>query len=241
MIPEIAALKRLQELDEVAAAFVYNRTGAVLAAAVPKNYTLPVLEQLIGQFRRITDLVDKAKIRFREMRFSFDGFTVWMKVFGQDLTLVVFIQPKAAISPLRQPINLTVVNLEKAILGAADKREESPVESLANMAHRAEMELIREVRGGRDEIFMDRLGVLVEIFVGPHAQEVLGATLRDVEIGVTFDTRVAMLRLADMVSARISNVERRKYFLEAAGDLIDRMEFEFNSAESKSPGGVSKK
>lgn len=227
MIPEITALKRLQELDEVAAAFVFNRSGVVLAAAVPENYTLPVLEQLIGQLRRITDLVDKAKIRLRETRFSFDGFSVWMKVFGQDLTLVVFIHSKASISQLRQPINLTVVNLEKAILGAADKREESPVESLANMAHRAEMELIREERGGRDQIYLERLGILVELFVGPHALEIIGATLRDVEIGVTFDTRPEMLSLADMVSIRISNVERRKYFLEAAADLVDRMEYEF--------------
>lgn len=235
MIPEIPALTRLQELDEVAAAFVYNRSGGVLAAAVPPNYTEAVIGQLIGHIRRITDLVDKAKIRLREARFSYFGFTVWLKVFGQDLTLVVFIHPKAAISPLRQPINLTVVNLERAISGIADKREASPAESLATMAHRAEMELIREIRGARDQEYLDRLGVLVELFVGPNAQEAMGTTLREVDVGVTFDTRPAMTRLADLVSARISNVERRKYFLEAAGDLIDRMEYAFQNPEPVQP------
>ncbi|MDX6766771.1 MAG: hypothetical protein SFU85_08265 [Candidatus Methylacidiphilales bacterium] len=224
MIPNIPALDRLQALEEVAAAFVYSRDGRVLAAAVPKNYTVQILEQLIGHLRRITDLVDRAKIRLRELRFQFQGFTLWVKVFGQEHTLVVFIQPKASVANLRQPINLTVVNLERALLGGSDKKQPESAESLAAMAHRAEMELVRQDRGSHDQAYIEQLGTLMELFVGPSAHEVVGTVLREVEIGVTFDSRAEMLRLADMAGSRISSVERRKFFLEAAGDLVDRVE-----------------
>lgn len=222
--PEIPALNRLRDLDEVAAAFVYDKDVRVLAAAVPDHYTDIVLEQLVRRLQQITDLVDRAKVRLREMRFTFEGFSVWLKVFGQGLTLVVFIQPRAAIFPLRQPINLTVVNLEKALNQARMEGLADASESLAVMAHRAEMELIRAQTGHLDQKFLEQMKVLAEVMIGPHAQDFINLSMREMDASSTFDTRPNMEKLAGLVANHIPNVERRQFFLAEMDDIIERNE-----------------
>lgn len=232
--PEIPALNRLRALDEVAAAFVYDKDVRVLAAAVPAHYTDIVLEQLVRRLQQITDLVDRAKIRLRETRFTFEGFTVWLKVFGQGLTLVVFVQPKAAIFPLRQPINLTVVNLEKALGQARDALDASSPESLAAMAHRAEMELMRAQTGHQDQKFLEQMGVLTEALIGPHAQDYVNMSLRELDASTTFESRPNMQKLAEMIGSHIPNVERRQFFLAEADDVIERNEATPENGAAKS-------
>jgi predicted regulator of Ras-like GTPase activity (Roadblock/LC7/MglB family) len=234
-LTEIPALTRLRDLDEVSAAFVYSRDGLILAAAVPGHYTEATLEQLVRRLKQITDLVDKAKIRLRETRFTFEGFTVWLKVFGSDMTLVVFVQPKASIFPLRQPINLTVVNLEKAITAALYENEAVSEESLTAMAHRAEMELLRSQTGYQDQIFLEQLNILVETFIGPHGQDYVNQSLREMNAGTAFDSRATMQALVDLVGAHIANVERRQFFLTEAGDVIDRNERDLPPPPTSAP------
>jgi hypothetical protein len=221
---EVPALNRLRDLDEVAAAFVYDGDARILAAAVPAHYTELVLEQLVRRLQQITDLVERAKIRLRETRFSFEGFTVWLKTFGQGLTLVVFVQPKAAIFPLRQPINLTVVNLEKALGLALEQSGQETGESLAAIAHRAEMELMRAQTGHQDQLFLDQMALLAEVLIGPQAQDIVNQSLREIEASTSFDTRPSMQRLAELIGENIPNVERRQFFLAEASDVIDRNE-----------------
>lgn len=232
---EVPALTRLHALEEVAAAFVYDRDASILAAAVPPGYTEAVLAQLARRLQQITDLVRKARIQQRETRFTFDGFTVWLKTFGNDLTLVVFVQAKASILTLRQPINLTVVNLEKAILGIADVRDPESSRTLTAMAHRAEMELMRQGRGMEDQVFIDRLGILAEFCIGPTGGEHIGHCLRQLEATVNLGQREMMQRLVDLVGEFIPNVERRQFFLAEAADMIDRIELEQAAPASPLP------
>jgi hypothetical protein len=232
---EVPALRRLYDLEEVAAAFVYDRDAKVLAAAVPAGYTEAVLEQLARRLQQITDLVGKARIRTRETRFVYDGFTVWLKTFGSDWTLVVFVQARASILPLRQPINLTVVNLEKAILGTTESRDPESSLTLTALAHRAEMELMRETTGVQDQVFVGRLGILAEFCIGPTGGEHIGHCLRQMEATADLSQRAMMLKLAELVGEHIPNVERRQFFLAEAGDLVDRMEWEATQAAAPSP------
>jgi hypothetical protein len=233
---EVPALNRLRDLDEVAAAFVYDSNARILAAAVPEHYTAQVLEQLVLRLQQITGLVDRAKIRLRETRFTFEGFTLWLKTFGQGMTLVVFVRPKAAIFPLRQPINLTVVNLEKALGVALEQSGQETGESLAAMAHRAEMELMRAQTGHQDQLFLEQMTLLAEMLIGPLAQDIVNQSLLQIEARTSFDTRPSMQRLAELIAEHIPNVERRQFFLAEAGDVIDRNEKLFQAtASSQAP------
>lgn len=221
---EVPALNRLCDLDEVAAAFVYDTHGQIMAAAVPAHYSESVLEQLVRRLQQITELVERAKIRLRETRFTYEGFTVWLKVFGQRMTLVVFVQPQASIFALRQPINLTVVNLEKALGVALEQAGVEKEESLAALAHRAEMELMRARTGVQDQVFLDQIAILAETLIGPQANDLINHSLREIEASASFDSRASMQHLVELISAHIPNVERRQFFLSEAADVIDRNE-----------------
>jgi len=235
---EVPALNRLRDLDEVAAAFVYSTDGRIMAAAVPAHYTESVLEQLVRRLQQITELVERAKIRLRETRFTYEGFTVWLKSFGQGMTLVVFVQPKASIFPLRQPINLTVVNLEKALGLALEQAGVETEESLAAMAHRAEMELMRAQTGHQDQVFLDQMAVLAETLIGPQAQDLVSQSLREIEASTSFDSRATMQQLVELIGAHIPNVERRQFFLSEAADVIDRNEKLAPAPSSKAAGAA---
>ncbi|MEM6602143.1 MAG: hypothetical protein AAF649_12215, partial [Verrucomicrobiota bacterium] len=87
----IPALNRLLDLEEVAAVFTYTSDLKLEAAAVPPNYTEQLLEQLVLRIDQVLSLTRKAHVGFKEVIFTFEGHTLWIKAYGHDHFLALFI------------------------------------------------------------------------------------------------------------------------------------------------------
>ncbi len=230
---EIAALKRLHDLDEIAAAYVYNDEGHILAAAVPPHYNDATLIQLTLRIRSVTELVLKARTTLKEIRLSYEGYSLWLKTFGKGMCLVVFVLPHVDRTSLRQPINLTVVNLEKAILGAldADKNiQESRM--LSKLAHQAEIEIMMQESGADGGGAYEKISTLAEYFLGPMGPNTLEKALREKQMRLPLQKRADAQTIVELCAARIHNIERKKFFLETAMDMIERLEIEWNKPKA---------
>ncbi|MGF1679110.1 MAG: hypothetical protein ACFCUX_07950 [Candidatus Methylacidiphilales bacterium] len=222
----IPALSRLLDLEEVAAVFTYKSDLKVEAAAVPPHYTEPLVEQLILRIDQVMSLTRKAHVGFKEAIFSFDGYALWVKSFGSDGFLALFLMPDANLSLLRQPINLAVVNLDSASQRRLDIETSTGNTELLNAAYRAEMELLQSDRPEvNDEKFL-KLCALSEFFIGPVAAEILEYGLRDQKVELPFSNRSEMIRIVDFASKLISNVDHKKMYLDECAELIERMEID---------------
>jgi len=220
----IPALNRLLDLEEVAAVFIYTSDLKLEAAAAPPNYTEQLLEQLVLRIDQVLSLTRKAHVGFKEVIFTFEGHTLWVKAFGHENFLALFIAAGSDLSLLRQPINLAVVNLDSH----SQRRVESDTSvgntELLNAAHRAEMELLQSDRQQvTDENFM-QLSALTEFFLGIMANEILEYGLRDQEVTLPFSSKKDMVHLVDYASRLIANVEHKKMYLDECAELIERLE-----------------
>jgi hypothetical protein len=178
--------------------------------------------------------VERTKVPMREARFTFESYGVWLKVFGGNNILAIFLQPGTIANLLRQPINLAIVNLEKAL---SRQDEEGPVSEaamlLATAAHHAELAMLQVDGQDSNEVF-ERLVVQAEYFFGPVAVELMEHGLRSKQLSLPLRDGKEMRELAAYCAESIDSSEVKKMYLEMADDLIECLELEL---QLKSPAG----
>jgi len=230
---ELAALTRLCELEEIAACFVFTRDGKVLGRAVPSTYSETMLEQVILVLKQVMASVEKTKVPMREARFVFESYGLWLKVFGGNQILAIFLQPGTIATILRQPINLAVVNLEKALSRMDD---EGPVGEtaimLASAAHQAELEMLKVDGEDSNEVF-ERLVIVGESFFGPLAVEIMEHGLRAKQLRLPLKDGKEMRELVAFCSESMENIETKKFYMDMADELIECLELEILSPKTK--------
>ncbi|NJK92441.1 MAG: hypothetical protein HC904_11775 [Blastochloris sp.] len=220
------ALSRLCELEEIAACFVFTREGKIVARAVPENYTELMLAQVTMVLGQVIASVEKTKVPMREARFVFESYGVWLKFFGFRQILAIFLHPGTQANLLRQPINLAIVNLEKALNRDQDERPVSEMaEMLAASAHQAELEMLRVEGVDTNEVF-ERLVSLTEFFLGPVAVEVLEHGLRERQMHLPIQSRKDLVELVEYCLNVMDNPEVKKAYADMADDLMERVELE---------------
>jgi len=223
---DVPALNRLLDLEEIAAVFTYTSDLKVEAAATPPNYTEQLVEQLILRIDQVLSLTRKAQVGFKEVIFTFEGHTLWVKAYGYDYFLALFIAPDADLALLRQPINLALVNLDSSSSRRVEADTSVGNTDLLNAAHRAEMELLQSEREEiYDENFI-KLSLLTEYFLGVAGREILEYALRDQEVMLPFSSKADMVHVVDFAARVISNVDHKKMFLDECAELIERLEIE---------------
>lgn len=236
---EIPALTRLLDLDEVAAVFTYTGDLQLQGAAVPQNYSEQLLEQLILRIDQVLSLTRKAQAGFREVQLIYEGHILWVKAFGHDQFLVLFLTAGTDISLLRQPVNLAVVNLDSSSQRRMENDSSVGNTDLLNAAYRAEMELLQADRPEVNDDKFLKLALLAEVFLGPAGSEILEYALRDQHIELPFTSKAEMIHVVDFAARLISNVEYKKMFLDECAELMERLECEFPVPDEPSETTVS--
>lgn len=222
---ELPALTRLTDLDEVAASFVFTQEGKIIGSALPPNYTETMLMQVILVLKQVIKTVDKTKSPLRELRFAFENYTIWLKLFGSDKKiLAVLLQSTASPAILRQPVNLAIVNLEKALNTLEDNLPLTDASrSLANAAHLAELAMLK-LEGEDSNGSFESMVLLSESFFGTIAGEVLEHGLRSKQLGLPINDGAQMRSLMNYCADLIMQSEIKKIYLETMDDLIERLE-----------------
>lgn len=238
MSEHVNALERLTEMEHIAATFVYDEEGRILASAVPPHYNDATLAQLVMRIRMVVDLVRSARVNMKEVRLGYEAYTLWLKAVGRKMTLAIFVEPNADISAMRQPINLAAVTLEKAIL-TVQQASGTGMESreLASLAQKAEVELMLAESGEEGEASYRKLTLLAEFFLGPSGPYKLEKAMREKQIRLPYHSRGEMQKVVDLCAEHIHNIDRRKRFIQQADDLMDTLEGQWTSDVESGHGG----
>jgi len=127
------ALRKVTALPGVKAAFVFDQFHTVIARDVPGQYSNDILKRIAAQLSQLALFSWKAKVLTQEFRLVYEKYAVYTRLFAKNFYLVVFMEKNLEASDFRQPLNLSVLVLDRAL------RSEDVFESNRAMAKVAQL------------------------------------------------------------------------------------------------------
>ncbi len=112
------ALRKVTALPGVRAAFVFDQFQNVVARDVPGQYSNEILKRIASQLYQLALFSSKSKVLTQEFRLVYDKCAVYTRLFAKSFYLVVFMEKNLEPSDFRQPLNLSVLVLDR---GAAER------------------------------------------------------------------------------------------------------------------------
>ena len=109
------ALRKVTALPGVKAAFVFDQFHAVIARDVPGQYSNDILKRIASQLYQLALISWKAKVLTQEFRLVYDKYAVYARLFAKNFYLVVFMEKNLEPGDFRQPLNLSVLVLDRAL------------------------------------------------------------------------------------------------------------------------------
>jgi hypothetical protein len=197
------ALKKITALNDgvgVRAAFVFNQYQAILAREVPENYGNDVLKRIAGQIHQMAVLSWNSGAVTQEFRLVYDKMVVYTRLFAQQLYLVVFLDKSADTPELRQPMNLSVLMLEKAFRRGQEKFENTPMALVAALAEQS-----LRTAADRDETFAGNIRRFCFQYLGLHGNDLVDFGIEDELLIIPLRSEEDMRKLVNYITARVAH------------------------------------
>jgi hypothetical protein len=224
MNKSFSALSRLASIDNVASTFICSRKE-IIAREVPEKYSNNDLSQISARVLSIFDSALSLGTVTQEMSLSYENFTILIRSFCADKNhfLVVFAQSNIDLNSLKQPINLAVLALEKAVQGFEDETEKKAAQKdIALAAQQAEQAILSD-QGEDTNLFYSKLQLLTFYHIGPVGPEILQQYFRELELSLPLSSPHTMKKFVEFTAQCLPSEEKRIAFLEQAEDLICRI------------------
>ena len=109
------ALRKVTALPGVKAAFVFDQFQSIVARDMPGQYSNDILKRIASQLCQLALFSWKAKVLTQEFRLVYDKYAVYARLFAKNFYLVVFMDKNLEPSDFRQPLNLSVLVLDRAL------------------------------------------------------------------------------------------------------------------------------
>lgn len=217
----ISALSHLASVKGVASAFIFNEKKQILAREVPDQYRTDGLIQIAGQVLQFLPILSNTT----EIKLRYDNFGLWYRRFGPNLSyhLIAFTERDSDFSVLRQPVNLAILNLEKAVKQIEeDQAREVSQSALYQSAMEAERKIF--VLSGEDtnKVF-EKLSLLSEYFIGPLGPEILQQACHKLELNLPITNPNDMRAIIKTSAELTGNSHQSKVWMDQAEDVIQRV------------------
>jgi len=192
------ALKKITAMDGVKAAYVFDQYHSILGRDVPLQYGNEVLKRIAGQLGALAELSWQGGSATQEFRLTYEKYAVYCRHFGKGYFLVVFMVKELEASDLRQPINLAVLVLEKAIRSEHEASSESAFSQIAQLAEKS----IRE-QTEADQSFAGMTRRHAIKMMGPMGREMVDNAIEDEVLVLPLLAEEDMRKLMNYLLARI--------------------------------------
>ncbi|MEM9399164.1 MAG: hypothetical protein AAF984_03070 [Verrucomicrobiota bacterium] len=222
----LPALERLAMIDVVSAVFVFNEENEILARHMPDHYTDTSLVQVADRIQKVLSHKNDLGQDIKEAVFHYENYALLLKYFSDRYFMAVFFDRDAEVEYLRQPVNLAVLNMEKAVQRVEeDIVEEAAKTDLAEAARRAEKEIYRAT-GDDSNGYLARLQILATFYIGAAGIEILEQGFREFDVTLPLTREEDMLKITRRAAGFIANPEMKEGFITASENLIFRLELE---------------
>jgi hypothetical protein len=223
MAESLPALHRLAEIEAIQASFVFDDRGLVIGREVPGTHTDGSLTQVALRFLQTLESLKVISSSYREARFEYENYGVWLKPFGDNLMLAVFYSREADVALLRQPVNIAVLNLTKMLQGSLlNEDDESHRQELIQAARAAEAASYATTGSDTNGVFT-KLGILVTGFFGPVGAELLEWGCREKNLHLPIEYKEDVDDILAYCLKQVTDPLMKEAFLREAEDLLERL------------------
>jgi hypothetical protein len=206
------ALRKVTALPGVKAAFVFDQFHAIIARDVPGQYSNDILKRIASQLYQLALFSWKSKVLTQEFRLVYEKYAVYARLFAKNFYLVVFMEKSLEPGDYRQPLNLSVLVLDRAL------RTEDVFESNRSMVKVAQLaEHSLKESHEADDSFAGDFRRLCVAYLGQAGRDLVDLSMEEQYLFPPLRTEDEMARLRD----------------HALGHIIHPLKREIIQAESK--------
>jgi len=210
------ALRKVTELPGVKAALVFDNFHTIVARDVPGQYSNEILKRIAGQLSQLALLSAKQRVATQEFRIVYDQYAVYTRLFAKNFYLVVFMDCDLQPADFRQPLNLSVLVLDRA-LRSEDLYEAG--RTMSGAAEKAEISLRDTYE--HDTSFAGRFRKLCVEFLGQAGRDLVDICLEELYLFPPIRTEVDMQKLRDHALGHIIHPVKREIIAEESLQLIE--------------------
>ena len=211
------ALQKVTTLPGVRAAFVFDQYQNIIARDVPGQYSNDILKRIAALLHQLTQLSSKQRMVTQDFRLVYDRFAVYTRLFARSFYLVVFMEKNLEAQDFRQPLNLSVLVLDRALRSDAVF---DAGESLAKIAQAAEMSL-KETREA-DDSFSGEFRRQCVSFLGQTGRDLVDLAMEEQFLFPPLRTEADMKKLRSSVLSQIVHPLKRRILEQDSEVLLQR-------------------
>jgi hypothetical protein len=209
------ALRKVTALPGVKAAFVFDQFHSIIARDVPGQYSNDILKRIAAQLYQLALFSWKARVLTQEFRLVYEKYAVYTRLFAKNFYLVVFMEKRLAPADYRQPLNLSVLVLDRAL------RNEEVFENnqaIVRIAEQAE-ESLRNAHEA-DASFAGEFRRLCVTYLGQSGRDLIDLALEEQYLFPPLQTEQDMIKLRDYTLAQIVHPLKRQIIERRSGELM---------------------
>ena len=209
------ALRKVTALPGVKAAFVFDQFHSIVARDVPGQYSNDILKRIATQLYQLALFSWKTRVMTQEFRLVYDKYAVYTRLFAKNFYLVVFMEKSLEPADFRQPLNLAILVLDKA-LRSEDVFESS--RALAKVAQLAEHSL-KETHE-TDKSFAGEFRQLCVTFLGQTGRDLMDLALEEQMLFPPLRTEEEMQKLRRFALSHIVHPLKRQIIEKDSEDMM---------------------
>jgi predicted regulator of Ras-like GTPase activity (Roadblock/LC7/MglB family) len=209
------ALQKVTALPGVKAALVFDHFNTVVARDVPGQYSNDILKRIAGQLSQLAQMSAKSRVQTQEFRLVYDKYAVYVRLFAKNFYLVVFKDRDLQSADFRQPLNLSVLVLDRAL------RSEELYEAgrtMSNAAQLAEGSLADSYES--DVSFAGRFRKLCVTFLGQAGRDIVDQCLEELYLFPPIRTEGDMHKLRELALTHVIHPAKRALIAKESMDLL---------------------
>ena len=211
------ALRKVTALPGVKAAFVFDQFHSIIARDVPGQYSNDILKRIASQLYQLALFSWKAKVLTQEFRLVYDKYAVYSRLFAKNFYLVVFMEKNLEPSDYRQPLNLSVLVLDRAL------RTEDVFESNRSMVKVAQLaEHSLKESHEADDSFAGKFRKLCVTYLGQTGRDLVDLAMEEQYLFPPLRTEDEMRRLRDYSLGHVIHPLKRQIIQEESKVLLDK-------------------
>lgn len=211
------ALRKVTSLPGVKAAFVFDQFNTIIARDVPGQYSNDILRRIASQLYQLALFSWKQKVLTQEFRLVYEKYAVYTRLFAKSFYLVVFMEKNLEPADFRQPLNLSVLVLDRAL------RSEEVFESSRAMAKVAQLaeHSLKEAHE-LDESFAGQFRRLCVTFMGQTGRDLVDLAMEEQYLIPPLHTEEDMKKLRDFALSHIVHPLKREIIRKESRDMMQK-------------------
>jgi hypothetical protein len=211
------ALRKVTALPGVKAAFVFDQFHAIIARDVPGQYSNDILKRIASQLYQLALFSWKARVLTQEFRLVYDKYAVYARLFAKNFYLVVFMEKNLEPVDYRQPLNLSVLVLDRAL------RSEDVFEANRAVLKAAELaENSLKESHEADESFAGQFRRLCVTYMGQTGRDLVDLSMEEQYLFPPLRTEEDMRKLRDHALAHVIHPLKRQILQTESKKLLEK-------------------